>query len=79
MVGRRSVRANPDFTNGYKPLLAALGHLGEKEEASRILRELLRREPEFSVQGFARRYPFRRKEDRERYIDGLRKAGVPET
>lgn len=79
LVGRRSVRANPDFTNGYKPLLAALGHLGETEEASRLLRELLRREPEFSIQRFARRYPFRREEDREQYISGLRKAGVPET
>ena len=78
LVGRRSVRANPDFTNGYKPLLAALGHLGETEEASRYLRELLRREPGFSIQSFARRYPFRREEDREQYINGLRKAGVPE-
>jgi len=78
LVGRRSVRANPDFTNGYKPLLAALGHLGETEEASRYLSELLRREPGFSIQSFARRYPFRREEDREQYINGLRKAGVPE-
>lgn len=78
VVGRRSVRANPNFTNGYKPLLAALGHLGQTEEAARLLRDLLLREPEFCIRGFARRYPFRREDDRQRYIDGLRKAGVPE-
>ena len=26
--GRRAVALNPEFTNGYKPLIAALGHLG---------------------------------------------------
>lgn len=78
VIGRRSVRANPEFTNGYKPLLSALGHLGKADEAAIFLKELMRREPGFSIQSFARRYPFRRREDRERYIEGLRKAGVPE-
>jgi tetratricopeptide (TPR) repeat protein len=77
-VGRRAVRANPEFTNGYKPLLSALGHLNLASEAVDILRELLLREREFSIANFARRYPFRRREDREHYIVGLRKAGVPE-
>jgi DNA-binding SARP family transcriptional activator/TolB-like protein len=78
VVGRRTVRANPNFTNGYKPLLAALGYLGQTDEAAKLLRELLLREPDFSIRNFEGRYPFRRKEDRERYISGLRKAGVPE-
>lgn len=30
LVGRRSVRNNPEFSNGYKLLLAALGHIGQK-------------------------------------------------
>ncbi len=78
-VGRRSVRANPEFSNGYKPLLAALGHLGRREEAAVFLRELLRLEPAFSIAAFAQSYPFGRAEDRERYLAGLRAAGVPET
>jgi DNA-binding SARP family transcriptional activator/TolB-like protein/Tfp pilus assembly protein PilF len=78
-VGRRSVRANPEFTNGYKPLLASLGHLGRREEASVFLQALLRLEPGFSIVTFARSYPFGRAEDRERYLAGLRAAGVPET
>jgi DNA-binding SARP family transcriptional activator len=76
-VGKRSVRANPDFTNGYKPLIAALGIAGRQDEARPFLEGLLRREPGFNVSAFERSYPFRRPEDRERYTAGLRLAGVP--
>lgn len=78
VVGKRSVRANPDFTNGYKPLIAALGHLNRVAEAQEYLRKLLIREPHFSLRAFAVRYPFRLETDRERYLEGLKKAGVPE-
>lgn len=77
-IGRRSVRANPDFTNGYKPLLAALGHLGLIEEAASYRERLLALEPGFCLRSFAATYPFQRSQDRERYVEGLRKAGVPE-
>lgn len=77
-VGRRAVRANPDFTNGYKPLLAALGHLGLFAEAELYRDRLLELEPAFSLQSFVETYPFRRAEDRTRYVEGLRLAGVPE-
>ncbi|WP_426958461.1 BTAD domain-containing putative transcriptional regulator [Muricoccus radiodurans] len=76
-VGRRSVRASPGFINGYKSLLSAMGHLGQKEEAKPYLDELLRLEPGFNVRNFVRAYPFRRAEDRERYAEGLRLAGAP--
>jgi adenylate cyclase len=29
-IGRRAVKTNPGFVNGYKPLIAALGHLGRR-------------------------------------------------
>jgi tetratricopeptide (TPR) repeat protein len=76
-VGRRAVRASPDFTNAYKPLLSAMGHLGQKREARPYLEGLMRREPGFNVRDFIRNYPFRLAEDRERYAEGLRLAGVP--
>ena len=76
LVGRRAVRANPNFSNGYKPLIAALGHLGEKVEARAHLERLLALEPDFSIDNFAASYPFRRERDRRHYVTGLRKAGV---
>jgi DNA-binding SARP family transcriptional activator/TolB-like protein len=78
-VGRRAVRANPEFSNGYKPLIAALGHLGQVDEATLYLDKLLVLEPTFSIKSFSGSYPFGKEEDRERYIAGLRLAGVPES
>jgi DNA-binding SARP family transcriptional activator len=75
--GRRAVRAAPGYTNGYKPVLAALGHLGMQREARPVLAALLKLDPGFNVPGFVRSYPFRRPEDREAYAEGLRLAGAP--
>ncbi|MCA3380507.1 MAG: hypothetical protein ING08_09690 [Roseomonas sp.] len=75
--GRRAVRAYPDFSNGYKPLLAALGHLGRREEAAPYLQKLLQLEPHFTIAHFSRTYPLARQEDRENYARGLELAGVP--
>jgi DNA-binding SARP family transcriptional activator/Flp pilus assembly protein TadD len=77
-IGRRIVRANPNFTNVYKPLIAALGHLGHVHEAGVHLQGLIRLESDFSIRTFVQKYPFRREDDRSRYVMGLRKAGVPE-
>jgi hypothetical protein len=77
-VGRRAVKANPLFSNGYKPFVAALGHLGRIDEAAPYVEKLLSLEPNFTVEQFGQVYPFKRPEDRERYLQGLRLAGVPE-
>ena len=76
--GRRFVRENPDFSNGYKPLLAALGHLGRGREAMPYMEKLLQLEPHFTIAYFIRTYPLARQEDREHYVRGLELAGVPQ-
>ena len=75
--GRRFVRENPDFSNGYKPLIAALGHLGRREEAAPYVQKLLQLEPHFTIARFIGSYPLARQEDRENYARGLELAGVP--
>jgi DNA-binding SARP family transcriptional activator/TolB-like protein len=77
-TGQRGVRNNPGFTNGYKPLLAALGHTGRSREAAEVLATLLRLEPDFSIERFRQVYPLKRARDLNHYVVGLRKAGVPE-
>jgi DNA-binding SARP family transcriptional activator/Flp pilus assembly protein TadD len=77
-VGRRVTRARPEFVNGYKPLIAALGHLGRRDEAAPYVDKLLSLEPGFTVERFGKVYPFRHARDRERYMTGLRLAGVPD-
>jgi tetratricopeptide (TPR) repeat protein len=76
-IGRRAAKANPDFVNGYKPLIAALGHLGRLDEAAPYIDKLLRLEPNFTVTSFGRVYPFLKEADRDHYMQGLLLAGVP--
>ena len=75
--GRRNVAANPEFSNAYKPLIAALGHLDRKEEAAPYVAKLLELEPHFTAEYFGRIYPIQKPQDRNRYIQGLIAAGVP--
>lgn len=77
-IGRRVVKANPEFINSYKPLIAALGYLGLRDEAKGHIEAVLALEPTFSVEEFGASYPFKRDIDREHYMEGLRLAGVPE-
>jgi DNA-binding SARP family transcriptional activator/TolB-like protein len=77
-VGRRVIKSNPEFTNGYKPVIAALGLLGRSEEAKPYLATLLSLEPNFTIAHFREVYPLRNENDRDRYMEGLRLAGVAE-
>lgn len=77
VFGRRVAKTRSSFVNGYKPLIAALGHLGRTEEASLYVSKLLSLEPNFTVERFAQVYPFKHARDREHYMTGLRLAGVP--
>jgi len=78
LVGRAVVKANPDFSASYKPMIAALGHLGRADEARPYIAKLLSLEPNFTVERFGRVYPLKTASDRKRYMRGLLLAGVPE-
>ena len=77
-LGRRARNAHPGFSSTYKGLLAALGNLRSASETAELRRELLVLEPQFSVQEAMVRSPLLRAEDRDRYAEGLRLAGIPE-
>jgi DNA-binding SARP family transcriptional activator len=78
IFGRRVVKNNPGYSNGYKPLIAALGHLGRLDEAKSYVNRLLALEPTFTVERFGQTYPFKLPNDRSRYMRGLELAGVPQ-
>ncbi|HXW23125.1 MAG TPA: tetratricopeptide repeat protein [Xanthobacteraceae bacterium] len=77
LVGRGAVKSNPNFSAGYKPLIAALGHLRRPDEAKPYIAKLLSLEPHFTVEHFAKTYAIKRANDRRRYMRGLLLAGVP--
>src|SRR5262249_30351531 len=60
LAGRTAVTANPGFVNGYKPLIASLGHLGRREEAQFFVNKLLSLEPNFTVERFGQMYPIKK-------------------
>ncbi len=75
---RTALRLNPHLSSTHKGALVALGHLGRTEAARPIAAALLRLEPGFSVRDAVARSPLLRREDRDRYAEGLRRAGLPD-
>jgi DNA-binding SARP family transcriptional activator/TolB-like protein len=75
-MGHTLMQLNPAFSAGYKPHLAALGHLGRHQEAASVLRRLLAIEPNFTKERFLQTTLMSCKEDREHFVEGLTLAGV---
>ncbi len=77
-AGRAISEMNPALSAACKPYLAALGHLGEQEEARSVRARLMALEPSFTVRKFLATSPFEKDEHRDHYAEGLRLAGLPE-
>jgi adenylate cyclase len=75
---RRAIDWNPAFADAHGVLAAASAYLGRMADARASLDAFTRLIPGSLADQLAGR-PFRRLADRERYLAGLRKAGLPET
>jgi adenylate cyclase len=73
----QSVRENPNFPSSHSFLGAALAHLGRLEEARVSVRRRQEMDPKFTIEGLRKRLTYR-PEQAQLYLDGLRKAGLPE-
>jgi adenylate cyclase len=73
-----AVEANAEFPDNYAVLAAAHGHLGNDAAARTALGEFLRRSPVLTAADERLNRPFGSAEQRERFLEGLRKAGLPE-
>ena len=78
VAGRAVTEMNPALSAGYKPYLAALGHLGHIKEAAAVRRRLLTIEPDFTIERFLETTPLERESDRDLYARGLQLAGTAE-
>ena len=68
-----------DISEGRRLLAANYAHLGMEKEATMHATELLRSHPTFNVSTWARRPPYKDQSALEHFMEGLRKAGLPET
>ena len=75
---RKTIRANPRFIPGHRHLITSLVNAGRLEEGKAAAAQLLALVPSFSVSVLASWYPVRAVETMERYIAGLRAAGLPD-
>ena len=78
VAGRAVTQMNPSLSAGFKPYLAALGHLGREQEAIVARRRLLAIEPDFTIERFLKTTPLQRESDKDLYVQGLRLGGIPE-
>jgi len=76
--GRKTIQQNPNFPGGHRLVAASCGQLDRTQEAANELKELLFLMPGMAADDVRKQVPFKRSIDMERYIDGLRKAGLKE-
>jgi adenylate cyclase len=76
---RECVSRVPDFRGGHLWLAANYAQLGLLYEARARVAEVLRIQPSCTIEGtLTHLTPFKNVHDSEHYLDGLRKAGLPE-
>ncbi len=73
-----AVRRMHDPSEGQRLMAIHCAHLGRMEEAQAAAREVLRLHPRFRIREWRERPPYRDPAPLERYVEGLRKAGLPE-
>jgi adenylate cyclase len=76
---RECVSRAPNMRAGHLWLAATYAQSGQLEEAREEVAEVLRIEPNYTIDGIARRFAvFKYPKDSDHYFDGMRKAGLPE-
>jgi adenylate cyclase len=74
----KAIERNPNWASSHRSLVAAYGHLGMIEEAEWEMEELRMLGFELTLANWRSRTNIQDTAYIERYLDGLRKAGVPE-
>jgi tetratricopeptide (TPR) repeat protein len=73
-----TVQKMREVADGRRLLVANYAHLGMLDEAAWHASELLREQPDFSIANWSKRPPYKNREQLDHYMDGLRRAGLPE-
>jgi len=74
---REVLERNPAFATARLTLVASYGHLGMEDDARWEVEELSTLRPGYSLSAAREEFLYRRPEDLEKVIEGLRRAGIP--
>jgi tetratricopeptide (TPR) repeat protein len=77
-VCEKAISSNPDLETLYLILAASYSSLNRSEEARKAVEKILRIHPRFTLEHHANTVPFKNQENLDKYINALRKAGLPE-
>lgn len=75
-LSREALRQRHDFVGAHRVLAASAGMAGKKWIAEAAMLELRRAQPNVSLDWIAKQIPFKLDVDRDRYLDGFRRAGL---
>ena len=73
---KRALTRNPDLLPAHQGLAIIYSELGREEEARAEVAEALRINPKYSLEVLRQTWPYKDPAVLERYLDGLRKAGL---
>ena len=73
---KKALRIAPNNIIAHLALAATYSLLGRDEEARAEAEEVLRINPKFSLESFAKTLPFKNQAQVDRFIEALRKAGL---
>ena len=73
-AGKKAQRQNPSYPTAYRCLASAFAHLGRDAEAHEAAARVLEIDPAFTVSTYIASAP----KNTKLFIEGLRKAGLPE-
>lgn len=68
----------PHGVPAYHVLAASCALIGQFDEAKETIRQLLELDPELTVTRLQQIYPVAKYKNLDSFLDGLRKAGLPE-
>jgi len=77
-LSEKGLIVSPDQLSVYLTLAASYIFLNRTEEAHKAVIEILRIDPNFSIKYHAKTMPYKHQEIGDKFIDALRKAGLPE-
>jgi tetratricopeptide (TPR) repeat protein len=72
----KAVHLEPKSVLNHITLTAVLGACGREEDARSRAKELLKVQPNFTVEYFGKRLTLKNEADRDEILNGLRKAGL---
>jgi TolB-like protein/tetratricopeptide (TPR) repeat protein len=77
-AAKKALQLNNYMVPAHLVLAASCAHLGRPDEAQAAIKQALELNPELSIAKLPELFPIARYKNLDAYLDGLRKAGLPE-